>query len=158
VACQSMKANIYAYQQRNLEEAKIILVEEHLRECAECRAELLKWQELEECFAALEVKPPRDFTSQVMRAIKNRTSTKKEYKNFWFAGWYRNVGRGLIAAGILGIFINCSALAANIPLEKSFDKAFTIVEEIGDRYLEFYEQVSLNDIIRRGQGGINNEM
>jgi anti-sigma factor RsiW len=142
-----MKANIYAYQQGNLEETKISLVEEHLRECAKCRAELQKWQELEECFAALEVKPPRDFTSQVMRAIKNKIPSKKDYKNFWFAGWYQNMGRGLIAAGILGIFINCSAMAANISLEKSLDKAFTIVEKIGDRYLEFYEQVSLNDII-----------
>lgn len=155
--CHHMEPKLYAYLQGQVTEKERGLIEEHLKECIQCRSHYLKWRELEQCFAALEVQPPSDFTSQVMKAIKAKLPQKKDNKNYWFAGWYRNVGRGLIAAGILGIFINCSALAVNFSLDKSLEKAFIIVEEITYKYKQFYD-ISLEDLIRKEKGGINNEM
>lgn len=155
--CDHMEPKIYRYLQGELAENERYQVENHLAVCTYCQKSYSQWKELKEGFLFLEVRPPQDFTLRVMESIKSRISGK-DFKKYWFAGWFRNIGKGLIAAGILGIFINCSALVANISMEKSFEKTFIMVEEIGNKYMQFYEQVSINDFIHKGKGGVNNEM
>lgn len=152
-----MEPKIYEYLQGQLTKNERQRVEDHLATCTNCRADYIEWRELEACLTTFEIQPPQDFTLRVMEVIKTKAPLKN-FKNYWFAGWYRNIGRGLIAAGILGIFINCSAIIADIPLDKSFEKAFFMVEEVGNRYMKLYEQVSFDGIIWNKQGGINNEM
>src|SRR5690554_864696 len=121
--CHQMEPKIYSYLQGELSEKERSLVADHLSSCNVCQANYLEWLQVDACFDALEFKPPEDFTLQVMEAIKAR-ETCKDIKKFWLTNWYRNVGKGLIAAGILGIIINCSALLTDIPLDKSAEKAF----------------------------------
>jgi len=157
MSCHQMELKVYAYHQGYLAEKEKQLVAAHLASCAQCRVDYLQWKELEASFDALEVEPPQDFTLQVMQAIKS-IAPPKSFKKYWLANWYRNIGRGLVVAGILGIFINCSVFLTDIPLEKSVEKGFIMVEEIGSKYMQIYERVSWNSEIWKAQGGINNEM
>jgi len=157
MSCHQMEPKIYAYCQGDLAEKEKQLVVAHLASCAKCRVSYSQWKELEASFEVLKLQPPQDFTFQVMQAI-NSIATPKSFKKYWLANWYRNIGKGLIAAGVLGIFINCSVLIADIPLEKSVERAFVMAEEIGGKYMQIYERVSWNSEIWKGQGGVNNEM
>lgn len=157
MTCHHIEHKIYAYLQGDLAEKEKQLVADHLVSCIECKTNYLQWKELEDCFRSLEFEPPSDFTPQVMKTIKS-IAPSKSFKKYWLTNWYRNIGRGLVAAGILGIFINCSVLFTNIPLEKSIEKAFLVVDEIGSKYMQIYERVSSINQNWKEQGGINNEM
>jgi len=157
MSCHQMEPKIFAYCQGDLAKKEKQLVTAHLASCTACRMSYLQWKELEDSFDTLEPKPPQDFTFQVMKTISG-IAPPKSFKKYWLANWYRNIGRGLVVTGILGIFINCSMLIADIPLENSVEKAFVLVEEIGGKYMQIYERVSWDSEIWKVKGGVNNEM
>ncbi|MGI6227615.1 MAG: anti-sigma factor family protein [Peptococcales bacterium] len=156
MSCHHMEYKIYTYIQGYLAENQKKIVEDHLVSCPQCQKSYLQWKELDACFDALQVEPPQDFTLRIMNTINNVAS--KKINNYWFANWYKNFGKGLIAAGILGILINCSVYLADIPLENSMGKVFLTIEQIGDKYLQLYEGISFNGDFLKVKGGINNEM
>ncbi|KJS22663.1 MAG: hypothetical protein VR72_04810 [Clostridiaceae bacterium BRH_c20a] len=156
MSCHQMEPKIYAYNQGDLAEKEKELVAAHLVSCTDCRENYSQWKELEASFNVLELEPPQDFTLQVMHAIRT-IAPPKSFKNYWLVNWYRNIGRGLVVAGILGILINWSVLFTDIPLEKSVEKGFIMVQELSGKYMQIYERVSWNSEIWKG-GGVNDEM
>lgn len=116
----------------------------HLDSCTFCQREYNSWLNLENLFDTLDTGlPPQEFTSTVMTVI-NKLCSIKGKGDYWLYHWYHNLGRGMIAAGILGLLVNSSALVYGLHLEKSITDAFSYVEQAGVRYFEIYDEVSMS--------------
>lgn len=145
VNCQHIEPKLYSYVEGtglNLEERKE--VEEHLICCDLCQKSFREWQQIINLLSnQKKIKPPSDFTLNVMIAI-NRVRPVKTQDQFWLINLYKNLGRGLVAAGIITLFLNSWALFGNLPVDNFFDKTFLVVQEIGEKYFRIYDQVAFS--------------
>lgn len=102
---------------------------------------LLNFQEVKEV--------PVDFTDKVMEKIQ-KVDKQKEKEKYWMLNHYKNIGKGFIAAGILGVLINGWALVGSFTEGYGVNKTFENVDKFTNSYYRVYEdlKVSLN-IFRR---------
>lgn len=116
---QHVSENLSAYLDKMLDTEEMLAVEEHLKICAECRAEYEALQQTVLALSSLEeMVPPAGFRRELRAKLEKHAPKKRlEWPSF-FPGWMRNIKRAQLvplAAALVLLIVIIPFVGGNLP-------------------------------------------
>lgn len=109
--CTFIKLYLEAYEKGQLDEQRERGISKHLECCEDCRIEVEEIRVVNAMFDAIKVPSlPSDFTSNVMKKVRESSSTPN--KSIWQE--FGKMGASLVAAGLIMLLLNFTSIGVNI--------------------------------------------